>query len=464
MNVPDTTVELSDIILRNGQDVLTFLQENDPDFLNNLGRFGSQPGKPKSTLSNSQKLNLLIARMMAKANYLCNDANFTFLSDTDVVKQTGLAYRWGGKGTGKDIPYYNKDDLPKSTECMIGIKFCGLDCSGMVYLMNLEAGFPSVVHKNSYNVTNIRDPKKWTTALENSEFNGIICKDMGKLPYYKLKAGDIILWGTQHVGICNGPAIYQSNGDRGLPGCSNNFLPTCGPNPKPLSALGGFNSGAYTVYRLFSPEEFVFDADGNSYTSITIGTQTWLQQDLRTTKFNNGISINNVTSTNDWVLTVQPSYCSYNNEQISNQNYGLLYNWYAVNSTDGLCPVGYHVATDEDWQLLEFTLGMDAEELTSTGYRGQGLEIGDRLKYEFEWAGATTTNANATDFSAKPGGGRSGFDGIFGGKTTTGFWWTSTEDPNSFEPFYRELFFNNSGINRNTYSKEHGFSVRCVKD
>jgi uncharacterized protein (TIGR02145 family) len=174
--------------------------------------------------------------------------------------------------------------------------------------------------------------------------------------------------------------------------------------------------------------------------------------------------MNNITNTNDWLLSIQPDYCTYNNEQVSNENSGFLYNWYAVSSSDGLCPTGYHVATDEDWQLLEFTLGMETDELDEIDFRGQGAQIGDKLKYEFEWVESGITNMNSTQFNAMPGGGRSGFDGIFGGRFTTGFWWTSTENPDNFEPFYRELFYNNSGINRNTYSKEHGFSVRCVKD
>lgn len=463
IETPDTTVALGDIILRNGQDVLSFLQENDPDYINNLGRYSSD--RSILELNSSQKLNLLIARMMAMGSFLCDDSNFNYSGPDNMPAQTGLAYLWGGKNHRiKKVPYYNPNDLAKSSGCMVDTAYYGLDCSGMIYQLNVAANFPSVVAQGNYGVTNIKDPAKWTAALSNSEYAGIICKNMGKLSRNSLKAGDLIFWGTQHIGICNGPAIYQSNGDRGMPGCSKNFLSTSGPNEKSFNFLGALNGGNYTVFRFFSEDEFVSDEDGNEYTTVAIGSQIWFQQDLKTSRFKNGIEISNITNANDWILADQPAFCTYNNEENSNENSGFLYNWYAVSSPNGLCPTGYHVATDEDWQLLEFTLGMEPDELNEIDFRGQGAQIGDKLKYEFEWVESGITNLNSTQFNAMPGGGRSGFDGIFGAKFTTGFWWTSTENPNNFEPIYRELFYNNSGINRNTYSKEHGFSVRCVKD
>ena len=461
--IPDTTVELSDVILRNGQDVLTFLEENDPDYINSLGRYSSD--RSISALNSAQKLNLLIARMMAMGSFLCDDSNFNYTGPDNFPEQTGLAYLWGGKNHRvKKVPYYDSDKLDKSSGCMVDTAYYGLDCSGMIYQLNVAANFPAVVTEGNYGVTNVRDPAKWTAALSNSEYAGLICRDMGKLSKSSLKAGDLIFWGTQHIGICNGSAIYQSNGDRGMPGCSKNFLSTAGPNQKSLNFLGDINGGNYKVFRFFSEDEFVTDEDGNVYTTVAIGTQVWFQQDLKTTKLKNGIGINNLTNTNDWLLSIQPAFCTYNNEQVSNENSGLLYNWYAVSSPDGLCPTGYHVATDQDWQLLEFTLGMETDELEAIDFRGQGAQVGDKLKYEFEWIESGITNLNSTQFNAMPGGGRSGFDGVFGAIFTTGFWWTSTENPDNLEPFYRELFYSNSGINRNTYSKEHGFSVRCVKD
>jgi hypothetical protein len=84
-----------------------------------------------------------------------------------------------------------------------------------------------------------------------------------------------------------------------------------------------------------------------------------------------------------------------------------------------------HIATDEDWQLLVFTLGMDAEELDITVYRGQELGVGNNLKFEAEWTETGFSNFNSSAFDALLGGDRSGFDGIFCGRNITGFWWTS---------------------------------------
>src|SRR5690606_15641997 len=90
---------------------------------------------------------------------------------------------------------------------------------------------------------------------------------------------------------------------------------------------------------------------------ITIGTQEWMTQNLRTTKYKNGDALPNVTNNTDWGNLGSGAYCWYNNNNGYEQPYGKLYNWYAVNDARGLCPTGWHVPTDAEWDTLTTFLG-----------------------------------------------------------------------------------------------------------
>src|ERR1035437_3093980 len=95
----------------------------------------------------------------------------------------------------------------------------------------------------------------------------------------------------------------------------------------------------------------VTDKDGNVYHTVTIGTQTWMVENLKTTKYNDGTAIPNVTSVTGWRNLTTGAYCNYENDIANGTKYGHLYNWYAVN-TGKLAPKGWHVPTDAEWQTL----------------------------------------------------------------------------------------------------------------
>ncbi len=97
----------------------------------------------------------------------------------------------------------------------------------------------------------------------------------------------------------------------------------------------------------------VTDQDGNEYKTVTIGTQTWMAENLRTTKYNDSTSIPNITSASMWQNSTTGAYCNYNNTTDIDTivTYGSLYNWYAVN-TGKLAPKGWHVATNEEYSTL----------------------------------------------------------------------------------------------------------------
>ena len=86
----------------------------------------------------------------------------------------------------------------------------------------------------------------------------------------------------------------------------------------------------------------ITDKDGNVYTSVTIGTQVWMVENLKTTKYNDGTPIPNVTDNTEWSNLTTPAYCWYDNDITKKNPYGALYNGYAVR-TGKLCPTGWHV-------------------------------------------------------------------------------------------------------------------------
>jgi hypothetical protein len=117
------------------------------------------------------------------------------------------------------------------------------------------------------------------------------------------------------------------------------------------------------------------DGDGNEYHAIVIGTQTWLKENLRTTKYCGGAPISLITNNLKWENSKVAAYCWYNNDE-KNDIYGALYNWYVVSIRTGvLCSVGYHVPTIEDWTTLATYL-IDAPESAKQNFRA--LSIGDR--------------------------------------------------------------------------------------
>ncbi|MDD2279740.1 MAG: fibrobacter succinogenes major paralogous domain-containing protein [Bacteroidales bacterium] len=196
------------------------------------------------------------------------------------------------------------------------------------------------------------------------------------------------------------------------------------------------------------PEEIVIDADGNVYKTVTIGNQTWMAENLKTTKYNDGsgIPLDEV-----WNIPANPAYCWYDNDQATNgKTYGALYNFSAVN-TKKLCPTGWHVPTNAEWtELINFLEGEDV--------------AGGKLK-ETGTAHWTSPNVGATDefgFTALPGGSRR-WSGVAANIKVHGNWWTSSV-LESGTPFYLNLNHETSVIKKYVGSVENGFSIRCIKE
>lgn len=194
----------------------------------------------------------------------------------------------------------------------------------------------------------------------------------------------------------------------------------------------------------------VTDIDGNVYNTVTIGSQVWMKENLKTTSLNDGSSIPNVPDQAEWTALNSPGYCWYDNNSGNKTAYGALYNWFAVN-TDKLCPSGWRVPSDDDWTTL------------TTLYGGNN-EASAKLKEAgtIHWAAPNTGN-NESEFTGLPGGGRIGFDGTFVEIYTGAHLWSITEYSAS-NAYYCGLANNNNIVYRNTADKRSGFSVRCIKD
>lgn len=204
----------------------------------------------------------------------------------------------------------------------------------------------------------------------------------------------------------------------------------------------------------------ITDQSGNTYKTVEIGTQTWMAENLGTTRFNDNITIPNVTANSAWSNLTTPGYCWYDNDEIANKPlYGALYNWHAVN-TGKLCPEGWHVPTDAEFKILEMFLGMTQAEADE--YEWRGTDQGSQLKSTTGWEAGENGNNNS-GFSALPGGYRYRLDGSFNNIGELSYWWCSDEkDPTLGN--YRRLDGNNDGIYREATMRAAGKYVRCLKD
>jgi uncharacterized protein (TIGR02145 family) len=192
------------------------------------------------------------------------------------------------------------------------------------------------------------------------------------------------------------------------------------------------------------------DIDGNTYRTVTIGTQTWMAENLKTTRYNDDTAIPLVTDNTEWKSLIHPGYCWYNNDALTYKDtYGALYNWYAA-ASGKLCPTGWRVPSDAQWLTLSTYLG------------GESL-AGDKMKEEgsAHWKILNNASTNVSGFTALPGGGR--VSGSFSSIEESGAWWSSTEYNADFA-WCRELDDNVVELMEGSLVKNMGFSVRCIKN
>lgn len=213
----------------------------------------------------------------------------------------------------------------------------------------------------------------------------------------------------------------------------------------------------------------VTDIEGSVYKTVTIGSQVWMAENLKTSSYSNGETIGTtVPATLNISGESSPKYqWAYDGNESNVAVYGRLYTWYTVSDSRGVCPSGWHVPSDAEWTTL-------ADYLANNGYgfQGSGTDIGKSMADTSGWTISTSTGMvgndqssnNSSGFTALPSGARD-YGGPFQYIGNDAFWWSSTESSLT-SAWYRDMDYGNSGLGRGSYAlnKYNGFSVRCVKD
>jgi uncharacterized protein (TIGR02145 family) len=293
-------------------------------------------------------------------------------------------------------------------------------------------------------------------------------------------------------GVCNGEGAVYECGCNDIPegecDCDGNVFDECGvcngPGPTEI-VIEDIVTYYDSVYLPFDDAWYVYpvDADttfgftcapsfqscgdlvsyqGYEYATVQIGEQCWFAENLRSENYENGDAIPAGFSDSEWSSTTSgatavygegSSYCETFtpdgdacDEAWSLNEYGRLYNWYAVEDARGLCPSGWHVPTDGEWTILTDHLG------------GESV-AGGQMKTDYGW------------FDGGNGSSSSGFSGLPGGYRTSdgfwlagffGFWWSSS--PNGSSAWSRYLNNTHEDVYRVNSTPRSGFSVRCIQD
>jgi len=210
----------------------------------------------------------------------------------------------------------------------------------------------------------------------------------------------------------------------------------------------------------------VTDIDGNSYHTVQIGTQCWTQSNLKVSKYRNGDTIPTGLSNSDWGNTTAGAYAIYDNNPVNDGLYGKLYNHYAVMDTRGLCPTGWHVSTDSEWNVLVKFLDPNADTVCvfcdQSGIAGGALKSTAIQPTPGGWNSPNAGATNSSGFSAGPGALRNPNGGFFNVLGQNGWWWSSSLD-GTFS-WYRALSYTNGDFYRSSNNLRFGMSVRCLKD
>ncbi len=227
-----------------------------------------------------------------------------------------------------------------------------------------------------------------------------------------------------------------------------------------------FSDGYFTIMNQGEeqPTGTVLDNDGNLYKTIKIGEQWWMAENLQVTHYRNGDIIPNVTDNSEWTNLDSGALCYYDNNKTNKNDYGALYNWYAMNDTRNIAPAGWHVPTDTEWKQLEMYLGMSQTDADNENWRG--TDQGGKLKETgtSHWNNPNTGATNESGFTARGGGYRSySFNGAFDGKGQYATFGTATES-DAQNTWHHYLYFSTDEVGRGTANKADGFTVRLVKD
>lgn len=331
-----------------------------------------------------------------------------------------------------------------------------------------------------FSVTLIHSCKKEKPALP-----AITTNEVTEISYSTaISGGNVTSEGGAPVisrGICWNISAYPTISDNikteaGTQGSFTSNLTLLSPNTLYYVRAYATNSigTAYGNKLSFQTQDYgtLSDIGGNIYKTITIGTQVWMAENLKTTSYRNGDLIGTTSpATQDISAEIEPKYqWAYNGDESKVPAYGRLYTWYAIMDNRIVCPTSWHVPADTEWTTL-------VDYLISNGYSypDRVEAIAKSLAAKSFWntspiestVGYNQENNNSTGFTGLPGGHRSGI-GTFGGIGIRGGWWTSTVmGPTEFDASYawnRNLMYDANNVISYGTVKREGFAVRCLKD
>jgi len=221
--------------------------------------------------------------------------------------------------------------------------------------------------------------------------------------------------------------------------------------------------GNQLVFSTLPEQGAMTDIDGQVYSTVIIGEQEWMAENLNAGRYAGGGTIPEVTGAIGWTQLDSPAWSWYGNENANGETYGKLYNGFAVAGAGNLCPDGWLVPTDSDWQVLERVQAIFEDELGNTGLRGVSQASGGRLKATGTslWSSPNSGASNTSGWSALPGGFRE-FSGTSTAQgTRAGFWTSSASSDGSM--WARLLHHDSAGIERLESDMNRGHSIRCMR-
>ena len=245
-------------------------------------------------------------------------------------------------------------------------------------------------------------------------------------------------------------AVLSEGNDAGNQTISNLAPPVYNKDAVNKSYVDGILYALGVIPNNFSGT--ITDVDGNAYKTITIGTQTWMAENLRAERFRNGDNINMVEDPTNWSNLTSAGMCFYDNDKLKfGVPYGAFYNWYAVNDSRGICPAGWRVPEISEWMALRTYLGGD--QFAGVKMKEQGTK-----HWPPSYFGLAT---NESGFSGLPGGLRHK-DGTYKESGRDANWWSSTEESPTTAGFIS--LESSSFVDILYEEKEFGLSIRCIKD
>lgn len=260
----------------------------------------------------------------------------------------------------------------------------------------------------------------------------------------------------------NSFAYFQSRTEYGVEGSSNyRYFARLDTDSASLYAYFSTKTTGYSVRCMRDITPVLRDFDGNSYTTVIIGTQEWTVENLQTTHYADGTVVSNITDNATWEVDTYGAYAWYDNDRATyGDTYGALYNWYAVNSShelayfqkNGIKESGWRIPTKTDFDILMAYLG---------GTDGAG----DKLKEEgtTHWDTLVPTATDDYGFTMLPSG-RRFQTGSFSLLTTYGVLWTNTPAAAGYA-YDVTMAYNSDDVTfAATAPVNLGVAVRCVRD